>query len=92
MIKSLAAQLNSKSQKYVLQSLVSGHLYLKTQGWVRDPSMNTWFKATTGSQVSPRELARESDIDIALPEDAKLSDYTASLVVDYNKNISKLKE
>ena len=91
MIKSLAAQLNSKSQKYVLQSLVSGHLYLKTQGWVRDPSMNTWFKATTGSQVSPRELARESDIDIALPEDAKLSDYTAYLVVDYNKNISKLK-
>jgi hypothetical protein len=82
-LKQLATQLLSMPNKFILTSLVKGHLLWPRENWIRDPAApSNWYNILTGTLVSPREILNAKIPDIPSVSLRSIKGY---LLMDYSK-------
>ena len=90
MLRSVAASQVAAVPGPIQNALVSGNWYIPETGWVRDTvDHSKWYKATTGSIVTPRELANYTDMPVIVPR--LLHDLTGYMVMDHAKHMPRFK-
>ena len=89
-LKAIAGHVVAVAEGPIKRALVLGHWFLPDRGWVRDTvNHSVWYKATTGSIVSPRELANATDMPV-MPE-RHLHEFTGFLIIDHAKKMPRFK-